>query len=177
MRKLLILATAAPLALLAACGDSDVDETEMAATEEPAAIETAMPDDADATATSLAEAGDYSGTYTYADSAGGSNSLTLDSNAKTYSYTGADGTTKTGSYTVADDGFRLTIADMYPRPRYYIYTGDSVYLLPEDDTTDYTADTTITVTGDRYMRDMMGDEPGGQVAPGASVNSVQDKRN
>ena len=154
MRKLLVLTAAAPLALLAACGDSDTDtmaETDTAAMAdaETNATTAAADMDAPSPATTLADAGDYSGTYSMSAPDGTMRGVTLNSSDSTYSYTAADGTERTGSYTVAPDGYRLSIEDFYGTPAYFAISNGSLVRLQGDTAID---ETNIEVTGERYAR-------------------------
>lgn len=153
MRKTTILIAAAPLALLAACGDGADETAETADTMDTASTEATTGTDvteADdpGTATTLADAGDYSGTYNFSSEDGETRSITLDSTDKSYSYTGEDGTEKTGTYSWASDGYRLSIPDYYGSDTYFAFRGDSFYRVPSD--LEFDAET--EVSGDRYRQ-------------------------
>ncbi|RIV83884.1 hypothetical protein [Aurantiacibacter zhengii] len=175
MRNFTLLMAAAPLALLAACGGNDADEAEMdtdadmTAEADMTANDTAMSADSEpGPATSQAEAGDYSGVYSYTDEQGAQNAVRLNSSDNTYDYVGADGEMRSGSYTWDADGYRLNIEDFNGEPASFaISNGDLVRL--QNDTA---LDSTMTVTGDRYRRAEESDavfsrfpEPGSPVAP------------
>ena len=151
MRKLTILLAAAPLALLAACGDK-ADDTDTAAADDTAMADvdtaTTAGDDTPGPATWLKDAGDYSGTYSYTGDDGTKRELTFNSADKTYSYTAADGTKKTGTYTWADDGYRVLIDDYYGRPTYFAFRNGSFYELPAN----VALTDEMVVTGNRYVR-------------------------
>ena len=165
--KTLILA-AAPIALLAACSN-EAEKTDDTATEEVAAADTSATGSyEDGPATALADAGDYSGTYSYSGDDGTSRNVTLSSSDTTYRYTDADGTEQTGTYTVLDDGYRFRIDSFYGGPG--IFTIRDGWLVRLNDDTPVTADT--VVTGERYQRGDADDamfsrfpEPGSPVAP------------
>lgn len=150
MRKYSILLAAAPIALLAACGGETEQQVDTADTD------TAMTDDAtasdsyeDGPATKLADAGDYSGAYTYVGEDGTKRRVSVNSSDKTYSYTDADGNEQTGTYTVADDGYRFRIESFYGGPGWFtIRDGWLVRLDNEDEVTGETV-----VRGERYQRD------------------------
>ncbi|MGB3796452.1 MAG: hypothetical protein WA957_09140 [Alteraurantiacibacter sp.] len=148
MRKILVISAAAPLALLAACGDSepaeDVDTT---------SVETTMPADdmsttmaADGPATTLDESGDFSGTYSMQGEDGADRNVTLNSADDSYEYTASDGTTRTGNYTRMDDGYRLQIEDYDGSPGYFTFSNGELVRL-QDDTT---VNEGTTVQGERY---------------------------
>ena len=148
MRKLILIASAAPLALLAACGETAEDTTDVAVTDDMTATQPADPDEG-GEATAIAEAGDYSGTYSFTAADGTKRSVSLDSSNNSYRYTGEDGTERTGTYTIADDGYRLSFADYYGGPAYFAYRNGAFYRLPEN----ITVDTPIVASGERYARD------------------------
>lgn len=176
MRKSLILAAVAPLALLAACGDADTEtattDADMAA--DATANDTAMTADADAAMeadappTALADAGDYSGVYYYGTGAD-ERAVRINSAAKTYDYMGSDGVMKSGTYTATPDGYRLWIEDFYGTPAWFSLSNGRLVRLEQD--VEIT-DPTVVVTGERYDRAEEGDavfsrfpEPGAPVAP------------
>ena len=153
MRNFTLLIAAAPLAMLAACGDGDVEETEvdteMATTE---GMETdAMASSAESgsgVATSQADAGDYSGVYSYEGEDGTSNAVRLNASDNTYEYVGADDEVRSGSYTWEDDGYRLRIEDFDGSPAWFtISDGDLVRLQGDSE-----VNASTTVQGERYAR-------------------------
>ena len=168
MRKIITLTAAAPLALLAACGDNEpADDLDA----DP--VETTMPADdmsnmqADGPATTLEETGEFSGTYNMQSEDGTSRSIRLDSSDDSYEYTASDGTTRTGNYTRLDDGYRLQIEDYDGSPGYFTFSNGQLVRL-QDDTS---INEGMTVQGERYSRDdddaMFSREPelGSPVAP------------
>lgn len=171
MRNFTILLAAAPIALLAACGGSETDDDAMMAETEMAADEgaTDMADDgyAPGPATSLADAGDFSGNYSYTADDGTTRGVTLNSQDKTYTYFGPDGLRRTGDYTWTPDGFRIRIDEFDDRPAWFVIREGSLIRLNDD--TEVTSEQ--TVEGDRYRRDddnaMFSREPelGSPVAP------------
>lgn len=168
MRSLIVLTAAAPLALLAGCGDSTPAEnaeptpmpTDSIAAAEPEPMPT-VPADA------LANV-DYSGAYTQSEDNGSTGRLTLNADSDSYDYTAADGSETSGNYTEMDDGRRIMIEDFDGRPAYFAIADGAIYRLPEADS----SPDDITVTG-MYRRDFAPVPPHG---PDASVNSVADKR-
>lgn len=151
MRKFLTITAAAPLALLAACGDSEPDE-DMAIDADQESVMTEDADMAmseDGPATRLEDAGDFSGTYTAQGSDGTSRSLTLDSSDDSYEYTASDGTTRTGNFTRLDDGYRLQIEDYDGSPGYFTFSNGELVQLEND--TEMTADS--MASGERYSND------------------------
>lgn len=172
MRKYTILLAAAPLALLAACGDKadDTAATDDTAMTDTMATGTATPaatdEDTPGPATKAADAGDVSGTYSFTGDDGAKRDVTINSADKSYSYTAADGTKKTGSYTVDKDGYRYFIKDYYGRPTYFAFRNGTFYELP--DNVSLTGD--MVVQGNRYARqetEMFSrePEPGSPVVP------------
>ncbi|ABC64444.1 hypothetical protein [Erythrobacter litoralis] len=150
MQKLLVIAALSPLALLAACADDDAAEsvdTEMADGAAGSA-EVAEPV-APATPTPMADAGDYSGTYSVQRADGTRTSLTLNSENDSYSYTGSDGVERTGTVNRLDDGYRFSIDDYEGSIAYFALSNGSLIRLPDD----VAIDNTVTVTGERYSRD------------------------
>ena len=150
MRKIITLTAAAPLALLAACGDSEPAEDM-----DTAPVETTMPDDtsstmpADGPATTLDDTGDFSGTYSMQGEDGTSGSITLNSADDSYEYTASDGTTRSGNYTRLDDGYRLQIEDFDGSPGYFAFSGGQLVRLQGDTA----VDEGMTVEGERYTNE------------------------
>lgn len=179
MRNYTILLAAAPLALLAACGDGADDTAETAETAEtdvamdtaatPAADTSAMVDES-GPATPIADAGDYSGTYDFAGEDGSTRSVRLDSSDKSYRYMANDGTEKRGQYTVTPDGYRLYLSDYYGSPGWFVYRNDAFDLVRND--IEVTEGSMIT--GERYARADAGDEvPSRRPELGSSVDRDQ----
>ncbi|GGD60115.1 hypothetical protein GRI62_00350 [Erythrobacter arachoides] len=176
MRKYLILTAAAPLALLAACGDNDADETAM--TDDTAAADTMANDNAMADAnmnaeagpaTALADAGDYSGVYNYTGT-DGETAVRINSADSTYEYVGPDNQVQSGTYTTTPDGYRFQIADWYGSPTWFTVSNGQLVRLQED--MELNTENAATVSGERYARANEGDavfsrfpEPGSPVAP------------
>ncbi|MWV26606.1 hypothetical protein [Aurantiacibacter rhizosphaerae] len=148
MRKFIAITAAAPLALLAACGDSEpADDMETAPVETTMAADDAtatMP--ADGPATTLDDSGDFSGTYNMQGDDGTSRSVTLNSADDSYEYTAADGTTRTGNYTRMDDGYRLQIEDFDGSPGYFTFSNGDLVRLQND----ANVEEGMTVQGERY---------------------------
>ncbi len=176
MRKYTILLAAAPLALLAACGDRAEDEavtdTDMAA-ETDMAADTSMAeaDTSPGPATRIEDAGDVSGTYSFADDAGETRRVELSSSDRTYRYTDSDGELRSGTYTVDDDGYRIYLADFYGEPSWFAYRNDAFWLVDGD--LNFAEETAIS--GSRYGRVMDEDNEMPSRAPeiGSSVDRDQ----
>lgn len=171
MRKFTILLAAAPLALLAACGDGDVEETTDVSTAEAdmGANDMAMAGDTQpGPATSEADAGDYSGVYSYSADNGTQNAVRINASEGTYDYVGANDEMRSGNFTWEDDGYRMRIEDFNGETAWFaISNGDLVRL--QNDTA---LDNTMTVEGDRYARAQEDDavfsrfpEPASPVSP------------
>ncbi|MGB3165418.1 MAG: hypothetical protein WBA68_01430 [Alteraurantiacibacter sp.] len=146
MRKLIALTAVAPFALLAACGDNDAetttmdDETVAADMDANATADSTMAqDDGVTTATSLDDAGDYSGSYSYSAPDGSTQDLMLNSSDNTYEYTRADGTRASGTYERNADGYRIRVADFYGSPAWFTFSNDRLVRLQQD--VEVTADT------------------------------------
>ncbi|WP_340588468.1 hypothetical protein [Erythrobacter alti] len=150
MRKFTILLAAAPLALLAACGDSDTDVSADTDADLTAMDDSAPADDtmASGTATAMADAGDFSGTYSAPDADGTERRISFNANDNTYSYVDLDGTERSGSYMIANDGYRMTVADFYGEPAMFTITNGELIRLQQD--VEIQADT--EVSGQRYAR-------------------------
>lgn len=152
MNRKHILFAIAPIALVAACSnDADTVDTDETAVAEADSGNTAAPASSDeATApTRLADAGDFSGDYSFAGPDGTTTRVTLDSKAGTYSYVGTNNQQVTGKYAVNNDGYRFVIDDYYGRPGYFVLSEGSLVRLPMDMTLE---GNDITVTGERYAR-------------------------
>lgn len=171
MRNTTIFFAAAPIALLAACGGAETDDTMDADATTVATADadpTAASDDyTPGPATALADAGDYSGNYTYTADDGSQQGLTINTEDKTYSYFGPDGLTRTGDYTWTPDGFRIMIPEWSEGPTWFVIREGQLVRLDEDK--EFNAET--VVEGERYSRDddnaMFTREPylGSPVAP------------
>lgn len=177
MRKLIALSAIAPLALLAACGDGPVDESDVAVESAGTGLDTPAAQQASYAPPSDAVDGmDYSGDYTLTGLDGSESTLTLNSADNTYSYT-APGMSepRTGSYTLADNRIEIPNFDG-DIPAYFSVSNDALYRLADQDRLySDTENSTIYVRGDRSAS---ADQPGmDSVAPGASTNSVPDKMN
>ncbi|MXP11158.1 chitin-binding domain-containing protein [Pseudoblastomonas halimionae] len=174
MRKYTIMLAAAPLALLSACGDSaddeTVTETDVVAETDAAGDSAMVEDTSTGPATRIDDAGEYSGSYSFADDAGETRNVRLSSSDNTYSYTDADGNEQTGSYTVDDDGYRIRLADFYGEPATFAYRNDAFWLVDGD--LIFAEDT--DVNGDRYARNRDDDEmPSRAPELGSSVDRDQ----
>ena len=151
MRQPTLLLAAAPLALLAACGDKAEEAGSTAADDTAMATADTIPaatEDAPGPATALKEAGDYSGTYAYTGDDGSKRDITFNASDKTYSYTATDGTKKTGSYTWTPDGYRVLVNDYYGKPTYFAFRNGSFYELPAN----VALNADMVVQGNRYAR-------------------------
>jgi hypothetical protein len=166
MRISIALTAIAPLALLAACGDSAPDEQAPMTTEIVADASATADTDLPPPASSL-EGVDFAGDYSLTDESGQTSRISLRAD-DTYDYTGPDGTTRSGSYQRMDDGRRIMIEDFDGRAGYFSIGEGTIYRLPDADTP-YNQ---ITVT-DTYRRENAPVPTGG---PGATTNSVNDKR-
>ncbi|AKH43083.1 hypothetical protein FHS61_001217 [Altererythrobacter atlanticus] len=127
MRFPLAITAVAPLALLAACGESAPEpapEEVAAAPEEPA-----MPP---VPADSL-ETLDYAGTYTLTRINGSKASLTLDAEGSSYTYIAANGKETEGSFTKVD-GNRIMVEDFDGEPGYFAVAEGAIYYLPDAET-------------------------------------------
>ena len=171
MRNYLMMLSIAPIALVAACGNEvneddamDADATTVATAENDP---TAASDYTPGPATALADAGDYSGSYSYTADDGTEYGVKLDSQDKTYTYFGPNGLQRTGDYTWTPDGFRIRIDEFDAGPAWFTIREGSLIRLRED--REVTPE--INVEGDRYVRDddnaMFSREPeiGSPVAP------------
>ena len=177
MRKLIALTAAAPMALLAACGDSaPVTEEEMAVEPAGMGLETTAASTEYAPPAEMSDEMDYSGDYTMTGMDGSESTLTLNRADNTYSYTSPGASEpRMGSYTMADN--RIEISDFdNGEPAYFSVSNDALYRLADENRLyNDTQGSTIYVRGDRSA---MSDEPGmDSVAPNASTNSVADKMN
>ena len=171
MRNTTILLAAAPLALLAACGDAETDDATNADATTVASSES-DPTASDAAGTpgpamKLDEAGDFSGNYTYTADDGSQRGVTIDTESKTYKYFGPDGLQRTGDYTWTPDGFRIMIPEWDEGPTWFAIREGQLVRLNEDK--EFNSET--MVEGERYSRDddnaMFSREPelGSTVAP------------
>ena len=194
MNRYTALGAIAPIALLAACGSNDSDADNAAAPADSAMIETSAPTPAAAAPTRLADAGDFSGSYSFseptaaeaamvsdqagADAAGSSagttpagGSIKFNSADNTYEYTPATGPVRKGNFSRADDNYRLMIEDWDGGPAYFAFSNGDLYRLQGDTP----MSDTINVTGERYARSSNSDNPT-PGNPSGAVNSVKDKR-
>ena len=169
MRTFITLAAAAPLALLAACGETtpadqvavepmDAEVAELDMSTEP------LPEVPQDSLNSV----NYAGTYSR-EGDGGTERLTLNADDDSYEYTAPDGTVRSGSYTRMDDNRRLAIEDFGGQAAYFSIADGSIYRLDDVDTP---ADR-ITVT-QQYRRDDT--SPAQETGPGATVDNVADRR-
>ena len=126
MRVSVAFIAAAPLALLAACGESTpVDEMNAEPMETVLATEAAEPEPISAIDLSQA---DYTGAYTMIEEDGTRETITLNPDM-TFEYTTSDGLTRTGEYRVMDDDLRLMIEDFDGRAAYFSLDDDTLYRL------------------------------------------------
>lgn len=149
MRKIIALSAIAPIAMLAACGDNEVENEAMTAENAEMTTEMTSPvEPQPAQATTLDEAGDFSGTYDYTGEDGTSTSVTLNSEDDSYEYTDAEGEVRTGNFTRLDDGYRLRIEDWNGAPAWFTISQGDLIRLQQDSSV--TSD--ITVEGERFVR-------------------------
>jgi hypothetical protein len=167
MRILITLTVAAPLALLAACGDSTPAEEPETASMESVADASATADASMPPPASSLEGVDFAGEYSLTDEAGTTSRISLRDD-DTYDYTGPDGTTRSGRYSRTDDGNRLMIEDFDGQAGYFSVGDGALYRLPSAEAS-YDE---ITVTG-MYRRE---NAPVPENGPGATTDSVADKR-
>lgn len=147
MRNMTFLLAAAPLALLAACGEPETEDT--AALETDTAASTQSADDTRSDhATDLDEAGDFSGTYSFDAPDGTRTQLTVNAQDDTFEYKGADGTLESGNYDRLADGYRIKIEDWFGSPAYFTVSDGDLVRLEQD--IDITPD--MQVSGERYVR-------------------------
>ena len=146
MRKFAL--TAAPLVLLAACGETTpADEVEpQPMPTDTVAVSVDLPEIPANSLTTI----DYPGTYMRAEAAGPTR-LTLNEDM-TYVLSRGDGTTVSGTYTALEDGSRIRLEDFDGKPAFFSIGTGAIYLLP-DESTPYSE---ITVEGE-YTR--MADTP------------------
>jgi hypothetical protein len=134
MRTLFTLATAAPLALLAACGDSTpADEVEPMPMETMAAgTASAAGGGARTQPVSSLEGVDFAGNYGLTDESGQTSRVTLRGD-NTYDYTGPGGTTRSGRYSRMEDGRRILIEDFDGQAGYFSVGDGTLYRLRNAD--------------------------------------------
>ncbi len=134
MRASLIIAAAAPLALLAACGDARVGEEELATEEVGMGLETqpSLEDLPQPSENSL-ETVEYSGTYMMTGLDGSETQLTLDQEAGTYTYIGPAGNETQGQFETLDTS-RILIEDFGGRPAYFSVADGALYRLAGEET-------------------------------------------
>lgn len=165
----LTLTAAAPLALLAACGETTPADQSKPAPMEAEVAELDMASEAlPAVPENALDQVDYAGTYTR-DGDEGRERLTLNSQDNTYEYSGPDGSVTTGSYTRMDDNRRLAIEDFNGQAAYFSVANGSIYRLTDANT----PPDEITVTA-QYRRD--DSNPAQETGPGATVDNVADRR-
>jgi len=169
MRTFITLAAAAPLALLAACGDTTpVEETEVVPMEaEVAELDMASEALPEVPANALDQL-EYSGTYVR-ERGDGIERVRLNAEDDSWEYTTPDGTVTSGTYTRMDDNQRLAIEDFDGEPAYFSVANGSIYRLDSIET----PPDQITVTA-QYRRDAS--DPGEQFRRGGSTPQEQDRR-
>ena len=172
MRTFFTLTAAAPLVLLAACGETTpADESRVAPVDtEIAALDQSEAEPLPQVATSLDDV-EFGGAYSLESPDGQSERLTLNSQDDTYEYTAANGTVTRGSYTRMDDNRRLSIEDFGGRPAYFAVADGELVRLENADTP---ADQ-ITVASQRYRRDEAASAQ--ETGPGATTDNVADPGN
>lgn len=168
MRLPIVLIAATPLALLTACGESTpVEDVEAEPME--AALDDDPADSDEIASVDLSEY-DYSGEYVLAGEDGETESITLDADDGSFTYTGSDGEARTGSFTLMEDNRRLLIEDFDGQAGYFSIDEGALYRLADENAAPMDR---ITVTAE-YRRD-----PGNEAmptGPGATVDNVADKR-
>ncbi len=165
MRTFLTLAAAAPLALLAGCGETTPADESRAVpmdTQVPGLDEVAADPLPDVPQNALDEI-QFAGTYSR-EAEEGTERLALDAADDTYTYTAPDGTVSTGSYTRMDDNRRLELEDIGGQPAYFSVADGAIFRLGSADAS---ADQ-ITVSS-QFRRDAA--RPGEPVAPIAPTAS------
>ena len=133
MRKLIALAAVAPIALLAACGDSAQDD----AGPEPMdtmGLQTPQPETMPPVPENALATVDFAGSYTMTGLDGSVSRIVLDAEDDTYEFTGGDGSTTSGSFARMDDGSRIMIEDFDGRDGYFAIADGAIYRLGSEDT-------------------------------------------
>ena len=132
MRHLLSLAAAAPLALLAACGDTTpADQLEAEPLDESAIVDDAEVLAAAEGSTALPTHQSYAGSYSR-EVGDGAIRLVLNDDG-TFEYTRTDGSTTRGSYELLEDG-RLMIEDFDGQSGYFTLSEGDLYRLADENT-------------------------------------------
>jgi hypothetical protein len=133
MRRTILAAVAAPLALtLGACGDSVTDERvvpEESETQPEPAVPVDLPDVPARVITTI----DYPGSYARTESGGSETRLRLDAD-NSYVLTRADGTTVSGTYSRTEDGTRLRLENYDGGPAYFSAGTGAIYRLADENT-------------------------------------------
>lgn len=129
MRHPISFTAAAPLALLAACGESTpVEETEVVPMEnEVTELDIAGEALPEVPENALDEV-DFSGTY-IREAAGGLERLTLNTDDDTYEYVAPDGTQTSGSFARMEDNRRIALEDLDNETVYFSVAEGSIYRL------------------------------------------------
>lgn len=167
MRLSYVLTAAAPLALLTACGESTpVEEVEP----EPMEAELDDPAESDEIASVNLSEYDYSGEYVMAGEDGETESITLNADDGSFTYSGPDGETRTGEFTLMEDNRRLLIEDFDGQAGYFSIDEGALYRLSDENAAPMDR---ITVTAE-YRRDPANEAM--PTGPGATVDNVADKR-
>jgi len=132
MRTLFALAAAAPLALLAACGDSTPAEEAGTEPMDNVAADASRAGETRPVPVASLEGVDFAGDYRLADESGQTARITLRDD-DTYDYTGPDGTTRSGRYSRTEDGRRILIEDFDGQAGYFSVADGALYRLSSAD--------------------------------------------
>lgn len=155
MRMKPLLTAAAPLALLAACGEATpVEEFEPQPMETAPAAVVDLPE---IPANSLGTV-DFPGSYSRMGS-----TLVLDEDG-TYDFLAANGERITGTYSRMEDGSRIRLEDFDGGPAFFSVGRDAIYRLPSE-ATPYNE---ITVEGE-YRRNLATPSPAGTATATAAA--------
>lgn len=128
-----IIIVAAPLALLAACGEGRVSEDDLAVEDVGMGLETPpnLAELPEPTENAL-ETVDFSGTYMMTGLDGSETRLILDREAGSYTYVGPAGNEQTGAFETLG-GSRIMIEDFGGRPGYFSVADGALYRLAGED--------------------------------------------
>lgn len=134
MRRMIALAAAAPIALLAACGSSGSDDDAAPAPIDTMGLQTPQPASMPPVPENALETVAFEGSYTMTGLDGSVSRITLDPEADSYEFTGGDGSTTSGNFTRMDDGSRIMIEDFDGRDGYFAIADGAIYRLASDTT-------------------------------------------
>lgn len=133
MRKLIALAAVAPVALLAACGDSASDDGAPAPMD-TMGLQTPQPESMPPVPENALETVAFGGSYTMTGLDGSVSRITLDAEDDSYEFTGGDGSTTSGDFARMDDGSRIMIEDFDGRDGYFAIADGAIYRLASETT-------------------------------------------